>query len=116
MGKIMILLSLNIRGVGGLLKMASMRRLLSKTSPDILFLQETLVSEEKARLFVNSLRPDWMVCAINALGKSSGILVAWDPKVFILTPFLSCGRYIIDRSLCIRPQKDQLFKCIWPVQ
>jgi endonuclease/exonuclease/phosphatase family metal-dependent hydrolase len=91
----MILLSLNIRGVGGPLKVASMRRLLSKTSPDILFLQETLVSEEKARLFVNSFRPDWMVCVVNALGKSGGLLVAWDPKVFILTPFLSCGGILL---------------------
>jgi exonuclease III len=83
----MILLSLNIRGVGGLLKKASLRRLLSKTTPDIIFLQETLVSEEKTRLFVNSLRPDWMVCVVNDLGKSCRLLVPWDPKVFILTPF-----------------------------
>jgi exonuclease III len=49
----MILLSLNIRGVGGTLKYASLRRLLNRTNPDIIFLQETLVDEKKARLFMN---------------------------------------------------------------
>jgi hypothetical protein len=48
----MILLSLNIRGVGGHLKVASFRRLLSHISPDIIFLQETLVDSKKARNFL----------------------------------------------------------------
>jgi exonuclease III len=47
----MIFLSLNIRGVGGHLKAASFRRLLSHISPDIIFLQETLVDSKKARFF-----------------------------------------------------------------
>jgi exonuclease III len=51
----MILLSLNIRGVGGPLKAASLRRLLTKTSLDIIFLQETLVVEDKARHFMFSI-------------------------------------------------------------
>jgi len=48
----MILLYLNIRRVGGTLKTASLRRLLSRTLPDIIFLQETLVAEKRARLFM----------------------------------------------------------------
>jgi exonuclease III len=44
----MILLTLNVRGVGGSLKTASVRRILTKVNPDIIFLQETLVAEEKA--------------------------------------------------------------------
>jgi exonuclease III len=53
----MILLSLNIRGVGGPLKFPSMRRLIDTTKPDLIFLQETLVDEEKARKFMFSLCP-----------------------------------------------------------
>jgi hypothetical protein len=53
----MILLSLNIRGVGGPLKFPSMRRLILNTKPSIIFLQETLVAEDKARIFMNSLCP-----------------------------------------------------------
>ena len=41
----MILLSLNIIGVGGALKNASLRRLIDKTLPSIIFLQKTLVDE-----------------------------------------------------------------------
>jgi exonuclease III len=51
----MIFLSLNIRGVGGPLKSASMHRVLSRTLPDIIFLQETLVDAQKARSFMYSL-------------------------------------------------------------
>jgi hypothetical protein len=87
----MILLSLNIRGVGGPLKTASLRRLLSKTLPDIIFLQETLVVEEKARHFMFSLRPEWMICVVSSVGKFGGLLVTWDPKKIELVPFLSCG-------------------------
>jgi exonuclease III len=71
----MILLSLNIRGVGGTLKTASLRRLLDRTLPDIIFLQETLVDEKRARIFINSLRPSWFVCAVNSVGKYGGLLV-----------------------------------------
>jgi len=77
-----------------------MRILLPKTLPDIIFLQETLVSEETARSFVISLRPDWLVFVVNSFGKSGGLLVAWDPKVFILTPFLSCGGILLI-GLCV---------------
>jgi exonuclease III len=78
----MILLSLNIRGVGGPLKLPSMHRILSKTKPDIIFLQETLVAEEKARKFMNILCPNWVICAVSSIGKSCGLLVAWNPIFF----------------------------------
>jgi exonuclease III len=47
----MLLLSLNIRGIGGTLKVASFRRLVDHTRPEIIFLQETLVSAQKAKDF-----------------------------------------------------------------
>jgi len=51
----MILISLNIRGVGGLLKLASLRRLLDKHRPTVIFLQETLVDAEVVRNFIFAL-------------------------------------------------------------
>jgi exonuclease III len=87
----MILISLNIRGVGGLLKLASMRRLLDKIRPTVIFLQETLVEAEAARNFLFALRPDWMVCAASSIGNSGGLLAAWDPLHFDFTPLLSPG-------------------------
>jgi exonuclease III len=47
----MIFLSLNLRGVGGTLKAAFVHRMLDRTHLDILFLQETMVQEQKARAF-----------------------------------------------------------------
>jgi len=61
----MIFLSLNIEGVGGPLKSPSMHRLLNRTNPDIVFLQETLVDEKKARSFMNSLRPASLACVVS---------------------------------------------------
>jgi len=72
-----------------------MRRLLSKTNPDIIFLQETLVAEDKARHFMNVLCPKWMICAASSVGKSGGLLVSWDPNIFYLMPFLSCGGILL---------------------
>jgi len=102
----MILFFMNIIGVGGPLNVASMRRLLSKKSPDILFLQETLISEEKARLFVNSFRLEWIVCVVNDLGKPSAIMVAWDPKVFYINAFLIYGGILLT-CLCV-PEKRRI--------
>ena len=95
----MIILSLNIRGVGGPLKATSLRRLLSKTLSDIIFLQETMVAEDKARHFMFSIRPEWMIFVISSVRKSDRLLVSWDPKIFDLLPFLSCSSIFFVRYL-----------------
>jgi len=87
----MILLSLNIRGVGRTSKSASLHKLLSRTQPEIIFLQETLVDEKKANFFMNTFRPTWLTCVVSYVGKYGGILVAWNPYKFYLAPFLICG-------------------------
>jgi len=71
----MILISLNTRGVEGTLKVASVRRLLDRTHPKIIFLHETLVHEQKVRDFMNGFRPSWVSCAVNSLGTFGGLLV-----------------------------------------
>jgi exonuclease III len=75
----MILLSCNIRGVGGPLKQASFRRLLDQTHPTIIFLQETMVAASVARDFMQLFRPSWLTCAASSVGTSGGLLVSWDP-------------------------------------
>jgi hypothetical protein len=81
--------------VGGTLKLPSMRRLISISKPDIVFLQETLVSEEKARKFMCSICPNWMICVVSSVGKSGGLLVAWNPNIFELQAFLSAGGILL---------------------
>jgi hypothetical protein len=58
----------------------------------------TLVVEEKARNFMYALRPEWMNCVVSYVGKSSGLLVTWDPKLFDLVPFLSYGGIFLSAS------------------
>jgi exonuclease III len=48
----MILLSLNIQGVEGTLKQASMRRVIKKVKPGVIFLQEMLGDEEKEHVIL----------------------------------------------------------------
>jgi hypothetical protein len=79
----MIILSLNIRGVGGPLKLASMHRILTKTVPHIIFLQETLTSDVKERDFMFVLKTDWMSCAVSSIGNSGGLLVSRDPRFLL---------------------------------
>jgi len=70
----MIFLSLNLRGVGGSLKMVYVRRLLYKTRLDIILLQENLVLELKARTYMSGLRPSWVIRVVNSMGTSK---VSW---------------------------------------
>jgi hypothetical protein len=91
----MIILSLNIRGVGGPQKLASMRRLLEKTQPSIIFLQETLVNASAAREFFYRLRPNWSICAASSVGTSGGLLASWDPTLFDFSPMLSPGGILL---------------------
>jgi exonuclease III len=83
----MIVLSLNIRGIGGTLKAASFRRLLERSKPDVIFLQETLSADHSSRDFVYRFRPSWFTVAVSSCGNSGGLLVAWDPRIFDLKTF-----------------------------
>lgn len=94
----MLLLSLNIRGIGGTLKSASFHRLMDQTKTKIVFLQETLVSAQKARAFFYGFQPSWAICSVNSVRTSGGILVSWDPSLFELTPFISAGDILLTGS------------------
>jgi hypothetical protein len=101
----MILLSLNLRGTGGTLKLASVRCVLDKTHPDIVFFQETLVHSEKSRNFLHTLRPTWLSCAVNSIGTSGGLLVSWDPNFYDLVPFLTCGGILLT-GICLASKRQ----------
>jgi endonuclease/exonuclease/phosphatase family metal-dependent hydrolase len=110
----MILLSLNIRGVGGHLKAASFRRLLSHISPDIIFLQETLVDNKKARVFLNQFHSNWNTCTVNSLGSSGGLAVAWNPDYFDFLPYLCCGGILLTGTSRITNKRYNLLNIYGP--
>jgi exonuclease III len=108
----MLVLSLNIRGIGGTLKAASFRRLLEKSKPDIIFLQETLTDAQRSRDFVFRFRPDWYSVAVSSISSSGGLLVAWDPNSFDLRPSLTAGGILCIGS-CLATSRDIAFLNIY---
>jgi exonuclease III len=110
----MLLLSLNIRGIGGTLKAASVHRLLDQTRPDIVFLQETLVHEQKARDFMHLLRPSWVSSVVNSVGTSGGLLVTWDPNLYDLVPYLTIGGILLTGRCIINKREISLLNIYGP--
>jgi hypothetical protein len=91
----MILLSLNLRGVEGLHKLVSMRRLLNNTLSHIILVKETLVDELRAKSFMSTLRLAWYTATVSSVGKSEGLLVAWDPSKLDLKYYICCGGILL---------------------
>ena len=77
----MILLSINIRGIGGGPKRTAFKHVLDSHSLAVVFLQETMSLGANACDYFLRLRSSWRVCARDASRLSSGILVAWNPLV-----------------------------------
>ena len=75
----MIILSLNVQGLGGLAKQKGLRHLFSSLLLDIILLQETMNSTYPALLAFSKLCLGWELCATNSSGLSRGILSKWNP-------------------------------------
>jgi len=91
----MLVISLNVRGIGGTLKVSSVHRLLNRTRPDVILLQETMVEEQKERDFMHLFRLNWVSSSISSVGTSGGLLAAWDPLLFELDPYLTVGGILL---------------------
>ena len=75
----MLILSLNIRGLGGKTKSLNLRALFKTLNPDFILLQETMCSASPALFAFSKLLPSWEFCAISAHGLSGGLLSTWNP-------------------------------------
>ena len=75
----MIILSLNVRGLGGRPKTLGLRSLINSLHPDIILFQETMCSALPSLFSFSKLLPSWEFCAISARGLSGGLLSAWNP-------------------------------------
>jgi hypothetical protein len=53
------------------------------------------VDEEKARHFLSSLCPSWMISTVSSVGNSGGLLAAWNPIVFDLQSYLCVGGILL---------------------
>jgi hypothetical protein len=114
----MIILSFNIRGFGGPLKFSSLKEILKQINPDIVFLQETLVNDEKDKHLFLQCFPSRNVMALDPFGRLGGLLSGWNPTFVELYAFgTSAGIYLEGRFKqfvdkvkllnCYAPYKDR---------
>jgi len=91
----MIITTHNIRGLGGNPKFLALKRLFKGLCPDILCVQETMASADRACAYFQRMFPGWKVVAIGAVGLSGGVLCAWNPKVCDLKAFSSSAGILL---------------------
>jgi len=84
----MILSTINLRGLGGSPKFSALRRLFLLLHPDLVLVQETMSEGHKACQLFLKLFPGWEVYAIDASGRSGGLLYIWNPLTCDLVPFI----------------------------
>lgn len=79
----MKILSLNIKGFGGEVKVRNLQTLLSKESVDFCGIQESLLAEDASnvvRMVWNHC--DYGFCQVPAVGRSGGLLCIWRKEIF----------------------------------
>ena len=85
----MIVLLLNIRGVGGAPKTLALKILFDMVKLDLVMIEETMVVGVKVREVFSNFFPTWNFCAVDSKGLSRGILFSWKPKNANLNTFLT---------------------------
>jgi hypothetical protein len=75
-----------------------------------------MVTADKARLFMNKLRPDWMICVVSVVGTSGGLLASWDPNLFVFDPYLSTGGILLSGYSILDKRKLSLLNVYGPCQ
>jgi exonuclease III len=110
----MIITSFNIRGVGGDSKFSTLKRVFQKIHPDIVFVQETICTDEKACEIFLKLFPGWEVCATSALGHSGGLCCIWNPKVVLFKSYNTCAGILLEGRIKGINEVVYLLNCYAP--
>ena len=77
----MRILSLNVRGLGGLAKPKSLQHLFTSLSLDVILLQETMNSTFPTLLDFSKLCPGWEFYTTSSSSLLGGILSGWNLKL-----------------------------------
>ena len=112
----MLILSLNICGLGGRTKSLSLRALFKSLNPDFILLQETMCSASPALFAFLKLLPSWEFCAISARGLSRGLLSAWNPYKANCRAFQTCAGILLQASIQGMPDPLHILKVYGPYQ
>jgi hypothetical protein len=101
-------------GFGSPTKLASLKRLLLKIKPDIVFLQETLVHGDKAKnLFLQCL-PQWNVVSLDPIGHSRGLLTGWNPIFAEFCAFGTTAGIFLEGRVKLSKDPIKLLNCYAP--
>lgn len=73
----MNIISFNCRGLVSPHKKSSLKHLVMRIGPDVLYLQETLGSSEAITDSFQSLLPGWEFLVLDAKGRSGGLATSW---------------------------------------
>jgi len=79
----MIILSLNIRDLGGSPTHLTLKQLFQTVSPEVLFLQETKVVGSWAQEILSRWLKDWSFVTSDSNGLVGGLLTVWSPKSYL---------------------------------
>ena len=77
----MIIVSLNIKGLGSSRKKIILLHLIGVNHPSIILLQEKMMIGDKIWPILLGICLGWRVCVVNALSLLGGLANFWDPKV-----------------------------------
>ena len=105
---------MNIRGVGGAQKLLALRRVIENVRPDILLIQETMVSSEKAIEVFTKVVGSWFMSAVDATGLLVGLLSAWNPKKANFDVYKSVAGIILQGRHIDGVQKINILNCYGP--
>lgn len=101
-------LSFNCRGLDSTPKKLALKRIFEVESPDIILLQETLGPAESITHALSSLSARWNFLASDALGRSGGLVIGYNPKSIKLDSswgghgFMGAAIFSIDLGLTLR--------------
>ena len=77
----LLLISYNMRGLGGAPKVAALSRILDLRKPKVLALQETMMEGGRAIDTLKTHLRDWEMETLDAEGHSGGLVIAWNPLI-----------------------------------
>ena len=78
----MIFLYFNYRGLASQPKKLAFRELVRSQNLDIVLLQETLGKGDDVICSISKLLPNWVFYALDAVGRSRGMVTGFNPKKF----------------------------------
>lgn len=73
----MKVMSFNCRGLGSPHKKSSLKHLVLRAKPEVIFLQETMGTSEVIKGVLQSLFPGWEFFVLDAKGRSGGVVTKW---------------------------------------